>query len=297
MAKVNETNENTPATTENKEASGGFDMSLAMADLGMDLSAYQREDTESSGLDELRVRVRIPFAKFFAKTHNGYKTGSLVLYYGTDDEVVHNLNKEPLDGIQIINIAYQRAAFEGAWSKNESHEPFCKSYDGKFGAEGGRYAGQECAKCPASNWDLARKEGGKSATPPCKNIIMVLIRVPGHKSPFHLAIKGTNLKSFNEFGSNLKKTVDKYNTFAFAFRLRAEALLVEHSNGESDTIVFRSSESPVAPKEDFEAAKETLEWYREEYMQMMKEASISHSLERSEDSADEEVGEGDKAPF
>lgn len=272
-------------------------MSLAMADLGLDLSAYQREDTESSGLDDLRVSVRIPFAKFFAKTHNGYKTGSLVLYYGTDDEVVYNLNKEPLEGVQIVNIAYQRAAFEGAWSKNESHEPFCKSYDGKFGAEGGRYAGQECAKCPAANWDLARKEGGKSATPQCKNVIMVLIRVPGHESPFHLAIKGTNIKSFNEFGSNLKKMVDKHSVYGFVFRLTLEATLIEHSNGESDTITFRSSTPPLVGKEEFEKAKETLEWYREEYMQMMKEASISHSLERSEDVAEEEAGEGEKAPF
>lgn len=284
MTKANEV----AATTTNEVAKKDvFDLSATFAEMGFAGTEFQREDTDLSGLDELKVFVKIPFAKFFAKTHSGYKSGSLVLFYGTDQEVVYELRKQPLDGIQILNIAYQRAAFEGQWSKtNSNNEPFCKSYDNKVGAEGGRYAGQACATCPAASWDEARKEGGPNATPPCKQVIMLLIRVPGHESPFHLQLKGINLKPFKEFGAELKKVVDANKTFSFLFQLTAYAELTEHANGENDIIKFKSMTPPVITKEQFDASKETFEWYRDEYLDMMKEASMSHALERADEATD-----------
>lgn len=292
MAKTTET---TNEVAEVKK--DAFDLTSSFTEMGYDLADFQREDTEHSGLDDLKVYVKIPFAKFFAKTHNGIKTGSLVLFYGTDHEVVHELHKETLKGIQILNIGYQRAAFEGQWTKagGESNEPFCKSYDNKFGAEGGRYAGQACATCPAASWDLARQEGGKTATPPCKEVIMLLIRVPGHESPFHLQIKGINLKPFKEFGAGFKKAVDANKTFSFIFQLEAYAELIEHANGENDIINFRSMKPAIVSKEEFAKSKEIFEWYRDEYVDMMKEASLSHSLERADEA--EAPQEGNPSPF
>lgn len=281
--------QNEVATTEN---------SLELALQGLQ-GEFIRDDNELSGMEELKAYVKIPFAKFFAKSHNGYKSGDLVLHYDTEEEQVINLNKTPLTGVQIVNIAYQRIAFEGNWSKAnaETNQPFCRSFDNKFGAEGGRYAGQACASCPAASWDLARKEGGPHATPPCKENIVLLIRVPGHESPFHLTVKGINIKPFNEFATTFKKYVDQHKTYSFAFNLTMSAKLIEHANGENDVFVFSSTKGqPLVEREDLVKAKEIHEWYREDYLDMMRSASLVHDIEATK--GDDEVAqEKEASPF
>lgn len=289
---VNETTANEVAPTEMNELTA---IEKELMELGSD---FIRADNELSGMDDLKAYVKLPFAKFFAKSYNGYKSGDLVLHYDTEQEERINLNKTPLVGVQIINVAYQRIAFEGQWSKTngETNLPFCRSFDGKYGADGGRYAGQECAKCPAASWDLARKEGGPTATPSCKENIVLLIRIPGHDTPFHLTVKGINIKPFNEFAGPFKKYVEKLRTYSFAFNLTMSAKLFEHANGENDVFVFSSTKGkPLVDKEDLVKAKEILDWYREDYLDMMRSASMVHDIEASKDEGEE--AESNQSPF
>lgn len=298
---MTKTNDVVPASDKNEvTATKEMDaIELALKALGDDIGEFTRADNELSGIDELKVYIKLPFAKFFAKSHNGYKTGDLVLHYGTEQAEVINLHKNPIVGVQILNIAYQRIAFEGQWSKTaaETNMPVCRSYDNKVGAEGGRYAGQACATCPMASWDLARKEHGPHATPACKENVVLLIRVPGYESPFHLTVKGINIKPFNEFAGAFKKYVEKNRTYSFAFNLTMSAKLIEHSNGENDVFVFSSTkEKLIVDKEDMLKAKEIFEWYREDYMAMMQSASMSHDIEASNGDNEAEPGKED-SPF
>lgn len=289
----------TKKTTENEVAPTEMNELTAIEKQLMDMGDdFIRADNELSGMDDLKAYVKLPFAKFFAKSYNGYKSGDLVLHYDTEQEERINLNKTPLVGVQIVNIAYQRVAFEGQWSKTngEANLPFCRSFDNKYGAEGGRYAGQECAKCPAASWDLARKTDGPTGTPPCKENIVLLIRIPGHESPFHLTVKGINIKPFNEFAGPFKKYVEKLRTYSFAFNLTMGAKLIEHSNGENDVFTFSSTkDKPLVDKEDLVKAKEIFEWYREDYLDMMRSASMVHDIEATK--GEEEGVEEAKSPF
>lgn len=283
------------ATTKKNELTPTPEQDMNSLDLAFNAlsGAFTRADNEESGIDDLKVYVKVPFAKFFHKSHNGYKSGDLVLHYGSDEPEVINLKATPLVGVQILNIAYQRVAFEGQWSKAaaETNKPFCRSYDGKVGAEGGRYAGQACATCPAANWDLARETDGPTGVPPCRENIVLLISVPGHESPFHLTVKGINIKPFNEFGGVFKKHVDKLRTYAFAFNLTLYSKLIEHANGENDIFMFSSTkEKPFVDVEQFEKAKEVLEWYREDYLSMMRSASMAHDIDAANG---EEAGEAE----
>lgn len=289
------------ATTNKNELTAQPENDMGALDLAFSAldGAFIRADNELSGIDDLKAYIKLPFAKFFHKSHNGYKSGDLVLHYGSDNPEVIPLNKAPLVGVQIVNIAYQRVAFEGQWSKNavEANKPFCRSYDAKVGAEGGRYAGQACATCPAANWDLARETDGPTGVPPCRENIVLLVLIPGHDEPFHLTVKGINIKPFNEFGGVFKKHVDKMKTYAFAFNLTMSAKLIEHANGENDIFVFSSTkDKPFVDPEQFNKAKETLEWYREDYLSMMRSASMAHDIDAM--NGDEQQAEGEtQSPF
>lgn len=291
---------NEVATTEEHELNP-FEFSMD----GLD-DSFIRAENEASGLEDLKIRTKIPFAKFFAKTYKGKKAGFLVLHAGTDHERVIDIREaenEFSQGIQILNIAYQRVYFDKPWNANDGKtaEPACKSYDNLYGAEGMKFAGRKCDTCPLQNWDVAREEGGEGATPPCRQNILLLILVPGEKEAFHLQIKGTNIKSFNEFGSSFKKFVDKQKTFPFAFNLGIQAKTIEHSYGDASILTFHSVKGkPVVSKEEFERAKDIHNWYREDYIAMMREASLAHQIGRDQD-AEGEAGAGetteDVAPF
>lgn len=291
---------NEVATTE-ENAVSTFDFSME----GMD-DAFIRADNEASGMEDLKVYTKVPFAKFFAKTYKGKKAGYLVLYAGTDKERIVDLrdpDNEFSSGIQILNIAYQRVAFDKAWNANDAktNEPLCKSYDNIQAAEGTAYAGRKCATCPLQDWDAARAENGDGASPICKQNILLLILVPGEKEAFHLQIKGTNIKSFNEFGSAFKKFVDKNKTFSFAFNLGLHSKTIEHAFGDASVLTFHSVKGkPTVSLEEFNRAKEVHTWYREDYIAMMREASLAHQIGRDQD-AEQEGAEGTSedgpAPF
>lgn len=276
---------------------------VAVTDQSTDLEIGDDFDLESlgfdveeldhlSGLESINASdIRVPYGKMYAKVQKGRKLGDIELPDGT---VYEGANGEMLTELSILKIQTVRVMFPQPFSPKNTF--ICRSLDGKYGAEDGKYPGQPCATCEFAQYP---EDGGAS---PCREQLLLLCTLPD-KTLFYFLVSGIGVSEFKKTfmsvemmrGLSLVKKKLKKNVLG-ALNITMSVQFEDTDYGEFPKPIFRvDKEKPLVNQERLVANLEAYQSYKEFEDEAVATAATFAQDEQGEHDVQDEADAGENA--